>query len=221
MKKIFLKLGKQPLANSFLQNLSKKTLNREFFYNLNVCFDSKNYLVSISKPVNPKSQYTNKYAHRASESKTMREAFKKIAKKLNNKFKPKIIMEIGSNDGVFLKNFTRKKVIAIEPCKNLAEITKNKFKTYDEFWNLKLANKILKKQKKKVDLIFSANTVSHIPNLDQTFLGIKKVLSKNGILVIEDPSLFEVIKNNSYDQFYDEHVYVFSTIAIDKLVKNF
>ena len=221
MKKIFLKLGKQPLANSFLQNLRKKTLNREFFYNLNVCFDSKNYLVSISKPVNPRSQYTNKYAHRASESKTMREAFKKIAKKLNNKFKPKIIMEIGSNDGVFLKNFTRKKVIAIEPCKNLAEITKNKFKTYDEFWNLKLANKILKKQKKKVDLIFSANTVSHIPNLDQTFQGIKKVLSKNGILVIEDPSLFEVIKNNSYDQFYDEHVYVFSTIAIDKLVKKY
>ena len=80
MKKIFLKLGKQPLANSFLQNLRKKTLNREFFYNLNVCFDSKNYLVSISKPVNPRSQYTNKYAHRASEAKTMREAFKKIAK---------------------------------------------------------------------------------------------------------------------------------------------
>jgi len=221
MKKIFLKLGKQPLANSFLPNIDKKTLNREFFYNLNVCFDPKNFLVSISKPVNPKSQYTEKYAHRASESKTMRRAFKKIAKKLNNNFKPKSIMEIGSNDGVFLKNFNKKKVIAVEPCKNLARITKKKFKTYDEFWNLKLANKILSKQKKKVDLIFSANTISHIPNLDQTFLGVKKILSKDGILVIEDPSLYQVIKNNSYDQFYDEHVYVFSSLAIDKLVKKY
>ena len=221
MKKIFLKLGKQPLANSFLPNIDKKTLNREFFYNLNVCFDPKNFLVSISKPVNPKSQYTEKYAHRASESKTMRRAFKKIAKKLNNNFKPKSIMEIGSNDGVFLKNFNKKKVIAVEPCKNLARITKKKFKTYDEFWNLKLANKILNKQKKKVDLIFSANTISHIPNLDQTFLGVKKILSKDGILVIEDPSLYKVIKNNSYDQFYDEHVYVFSSLAIDKLVQKY
>jgi len=221
MKKIFLKLGKQPLANSFLPNIDKKTLNREFFYNLNVCFDPKNFLVSISKPVNPKSQYTEKYAHRASESKTMRRAFKKIAKKLNNNFKPKSIMEIGSNDGVFLKNFNKKKVIAVEPCKNLARITKKKFKTYDEFWNLKLANKILNKQKKKVDLIFSANTISHIPNLDQTFLGVKKILSKDGILVIEDPSLYQVIKNNSYDQFYDEHVYVFSSLAIDKLVEKY
>ena len=221
MKKIFLKLGKQPLANSFLPNIDKKTLNREFFYNLNVCFDPKNFLVSISKPVNPKSQYTEKYAHRASESKTMRRAFKKIAKKLNNNFKPKSIMEIGSNDGVFLKNFNKKKVIAVEPCKNLARITKKKFKTYDEFWNLKLANKILSKQKKKVDLIFSANTISHIPNLDQTFLGVKKILSKDGILVIEDPSLYQVIKNNSYDQFYDEHVYVFSSLAIDKLVEKY
>ena len=38
-------------------------------------------------------------------------------------------------------------------------------------------------------------------------------------MVIEDPSLLSVIKNNSYDQFYDEHVYVFSAIAISNIVK--
>ena len=79
MKKIFLKLGKQPLANSFLKKLDKKTLKNEFFYNLSICFDSLNFLVSVSKPVNPKFQYTDQYAHRASESKTMKIAFKKIA----------------------------------------------------------------------------------------------------------------------------------------------
>ena len=82
MKKTFLNLGKQPLANSFLSNLQKKTLKNEFFYNLRICFNSKNFLVSITRPVNPKKQYTNKYAHRASESYTMRSAFKKIAVKL-------------------------------------------------------------------------------------------------------------------------------------------
>ena len=221
MNKVFLNLGKQPLANSFLSNIKKITLKNEFFYNLKICFNTKNCLVSIKKPVNPKKQYTNKYAHRASESKTMREAFKNTARRLFKRFKPKQIMEIGSNDGVFLKNFDKTKVIAVEPCKNLAQLTKKMFKTYPDFWNLKLSKKIILKEKKKIDLIFSANTISHIPNLRETFVGINKILSENGVLVIEDPSLLKVLVNNSYDQFYDEHVYVFSALAIQKIVQSY
>ena len=219
MNKIFLNLGRQPLANSFLKNIGKNALRKEFFYNLKVCFDTKNYLVSLVKPVNPKKQYTDKYAHRASESKTMRSAFKKVAKKLFKKFRPKRIIEIGSNDGVFLRNFNKKKVIAVEPCKNVAKLTKKLFKTYDEFWNLKLVNKLIKQKKNEVDLIFSANTISHIPNLEETFKGIYNILSKNGVLVIEDPSLLKVLQNNSYDQFYDEHVYVFSSISMNNIIQ--
>ena len=221
MNKVFLNLGRQPLANSFLKDIKEKTLRNEFFYNLKICFNTKNYLVSIKKPVNPKKQYTDKYAHRASESKTMRLAFKDVAQKLSKRFRPKSIMEIGSNDGVFLKNFNKKSVIAVEPCKNLARITKRLFKTYDEFWNLKLSNKLLKEKKGEIDLIFSANTISHIPNLEETFKGISKILSINGVLVIEDPSLLKVLLNNSYDQFYDEHVYVFSLLSMKNIVKKF
>ena len=221
MNKVFLNLGRQPLANSFLKDIGKNTLRNEFFYNLKICFNTKNYLVSIVKPVNPKKQYTDKYAHRASESKTMRSAFKKVAKKLIKRFRPKKIMEIGSNDGVFLKNFNKKSVIAVEPCKNLARLTKKLFKTYDEFWNLKLSNKLIKQKKGEIDLIFSANTISHIPNLKETFEGIFNILSDDGVLVIEDPSLLKVLQNNSYDQFYDEHVYVFSTISLDNIVKDY
>ena len=38
-------------------------------------------------------------------------------------------------------------------------------------------------------------------------------------MIIDDPSLCSVIQNNSYDQFYDEHVYVFSALAISNIVK--
>ena len=221
MKKIFLRLGKQPLANSFLSNLSKKHLKKEFFYNLDVSFDFRNHLVSINKPVNPKMQYTDNYAHRASESITMRNAFRETAKKLQKRFDPKVILEIGSNDGVFLRNFNKRSVIAVEPCKNLARITKKLFRTYDEFWNLRLSDKLLKEKKGGIDLIFSANTISHIPNLEETFKGIYKILSKDGVLVMEDPSLLKVLKNNSYDQFYDEHVYVFSSLSVKKIIKKY
>ena len=118
MRKNFLNLGRQPLANSFLPSDSKKILFKEFLYTLKVSFNVKNYLVSVTNPVNPKFQYTDNYAHRASESFTMRAAFSKIAKKLNKIYKPRVVMEIGSNDGVFINNFTKKQIIAVEPCKN-------------------------------------------------------------------------------------------------------
>ncbi len=220
MKKNFLNLGNQPIANSFLSSISRSSLKKEYFYKLIICFNTKNFLVSVKDPVNPKIQYTDQYAHRASESQTMREAFRKIAIKLQKRFKPKKVMEIGSNDGVFLKNFPKKKVVAVEPCKNLANLTKKKFKTYPFFWNKKLSKKILN-ENSKIDLIFSSNTISHIPNLKETFQAIYDILSNKGVLVIEDPSLSSIIKINSYDQFYDEHVYVFSALSIKNIVEEF
>tara|TARA_X000000950_G_scaffold164859_1_gene201431 strand:+ start:2755 stop:3939 length:1185 start_codon:yes stop_codon:yes gene_type:complete len=220
MKKNFLNLGKQPIANSFLSSISKNFIRKEYFYKLVVCFNTQNFLVSVKDPVNPKIQYTDKYAHRASESETMRKAFKSIALKLQKKFKPEKVMEIGSNDGVFLKNFPKKKVLAVEPCENLAKLTKKKFKTYPNFWNKQLSKKILN-ENSKVDLIFSSNTISHIPNLKETFEAAYNILSNNGVFIIEDPSLSSIIKINSYDQFYDEHVYVFSALSMSSIVKEY
>ncbi len=148
MKKVFLNLLKQPITNSYLNKINKKTIKKEFFYNLSVAYDNKTHLVSLSKPVNPKMQFTDKYAHRASQSITMLKSFKKISKNLKKRFKPKKTLEIGSNDGVFLKNFRKKEIIAVEPCLNLARITKKKgYLTYPEFWTKNLSKKIFKKHK--------------------------------------------------------------------------
>ena len=219
MKKKFLDLLNQPITNSYLSSINKKDIRQEYFYNLSVMFNTENYLVSLSEPVDPKKQYTDKYAHRASQSITMNKSFKSVANKLKSRFKPNLSMEIGSNDGVFLKNFKKNKIIAVEPCLNLAKITKKMgYLTYPKFWNKNLANKILKK-KSKFDLIYSANTISHIPDLKETFDAVYKSLSNDGVFVFEDPYLGSVIQMNSYDQFYDEHVHVFSLIAISNLLK--
>ena len=220
MKIKFLDLLNQPITNSYIDKINNKNIKDEFFYNLSIGFNKKNYLVSLLNPINPKRQYTDKYAHRASQSITMNESFKTIALKLKKKFKPKLSLEIGSNDGVFLKNFNKDQIIAVEPCLNLARITRNKgYYTYGNFWNKHLIKKILKK-KNKVDLIYSANTISHIPNLKETFDAIYIALSDNGVFVFEDPYIGSVVKMNSYDQFYDEHVHLFSLLAISKLVKD-
>tara|TARA_B100000579_G_C22755256_1_gene816084 strand:- start:313 stop:1305 length:993 start_codon:yes stop_codon:yes gene_type:complete len=154
-------------------------------------------------------------------SKTMIDSFKKLSKKIIKDYKPKLILEIGSNDGSLIKNFNKKNVICVEPCKNLAKITKKKgFKTYDEYWDIKLAKKI-KSKYQNIDLIYSANTLSHIANLDSVFKSISHLLSDKGILIIEDPSLLECLKRVAYDQFYNEHIYVFSLLGIMNVIKKY
>ena len=207
----FLDLGKQPLANSYIKkkNLSKK----ERKYRLIVRFNKNNKLVSIKKTFSSKEMFNNEYPYRSSTSQTMRLHLKNLAKNIK-KINPNKILEIGSNDGCFIKNFNRKKTIGIEPCSNVEKITKKqRYNTYPEYWSTKLAKKILKKHK-KINLIFSSNTISHIKNLDEVFKAINIVLDDKGLLIIEDPSLLQCLKKNTYDQFYNEHIYVFSYLSL-------
>ena len=151
----------------------------------------------------------------------MKKSFNKLSKKIKKKFKPRLILEIGSNDGVLIKNFQKKSVIGVEPCKNLAQFTiKKGFKIYDSYWTRKLSKKI-KYNHGEFDLIYSANTLTHISNLKDVFSSISYILSDNGVLIVEDPSLLECIKKNSYDQFYNEHIYLFSAISVSLFLKPF
>jgi methylation protein EvaC len=213
----FLNLGMQPLANEYPSFVTKKQKK----YNLNICFNTKNKVVSISKRMRSEKMFNQKYPYRSSMSKTMKDSFKKLSRDIIKRFNPNLTLEIGSNDGALITNLNKKRVIGIEPCSNLAAITKKKgFMTYDEYWNFNLAKK-LKKKHGLIDLIYSANTLTHISNLDEVFKSVNYLLNKNGILIIEDPSLLECIKNNAYDQFYNEHVYVFSALALRNILKKF
>ena len=218
MIKKFLNLGYQPLANSYLR---KKQINKkEKKFKLEIVFNDKNFLVSINKKIPTKEMFNSDYPYRSSLSKTMVKSFKNISSTIKKKFNPKFIIEIGSNDGAFLFNFNKKNIIGIEPCKNVATITKQKkYKTIDKYWTKSLARSLTKNN--NCDLIYSANTLSHIENLKETFGAINLALSKNGVLILEGPALLPCIKNNIYDQFYCEHIYVFSTIALNEILKNF
>ena len=145
MKK-FLDLGSQPLANSYISN--KRLKYKEKKFRLIIGFDPKNYLVSILNTIPKEKMFNENYPYKSSESLTMKKSFKDLSKKIKKIFKPKLILEIGSNDGAFIKNFEKKSIIGVEPCKNLAKLTRRRgYKTFSEYWDVSLAKKISKKKK--------------------------------------------------------------------------
>lgn len=217
----FLDLGIQPLANQYLNKPKNLSIKKGQLYNLNVCFNSKTKLVSISKKIPVKKMFNNTYPYKSSMSKTMLNSFKNLSNEIKKRFKPKLFLEIGSNDGALIKNFNIKNTVCVEPCANLAKITKkNGYFTYAKYWNYSLSTEI-KKKFNSIDVIYAANTLTHIANLREVFRSICNILSDNGVLIIEDPSLLECIKQTSYDQFYNEHIYVFSALAVKNIINEF
>ena len=103
MRKVFLNLGNQPLANDFKK---KKT---SIFYNLKLTFDTKTKLVSINKRFNKEIMFNKTYPYRSSESATVKKHFKKLSQKIKKNYQSNNLLEIGSNDGAFSQNFHKKK----------------------------------------------------------------------------------------------------------------
>ena len=47
---------------------------------------------------------------------------------------------------------------------------------------------------------------------------VQKILSKTGVVIIEEPSLLDCFKKNAFDQFYNEHIYVLSALSLTNIL---
>ena len=90
MIKKFLDLGLQPLANKFLtkKDLIKKKV--EYYYHLEIGFNTNTKLVSILNTVSPEKMFDKNYPYRASMSQTMLNSFQQLAKKITKNFNPNL-----------------------------------------------------------------------------------------------------------------------------------
>lgn len=215
--KPFMTFGKMPMANGFL---SKRQFKSEYFYNLEVGFNKKNFLLQINNHPKSNKIFNNKYPFYTNKSEFMKKHFRKFFLWLERKYlnKDSKILEIGSNDGTFLSNFKKKYYcVGVEPSKNVAKIAKKKgLKIISKFFNYKLA-KNLKKYKNKIDIICAANVICHIPDLNDLIKAVKYLLNEKGLMVFEEPYLGSMFKKNSYDQIYDAHVFIFSLHSVTKI----
>ena len=206
-----------PIANGFLK---KKDFKKEYFFDLNIAFNKKLALFQLEKNPDPKKMFNKNYPFYTSSSKSMVVHFKKFANwiKKKNKYKKKIkIIEIGSNDGTFLQNFKSSFHLGIEPSKSVHDIAiKNKINSKNKFFNSSLIKNIMKK-KIKFDVITGSNVICHIPDQNSLIKNIKNILDKNGMFVFEEPYLGAMYQKISYDQIYDEHIYMFSATSISRI----
>ena len=108
--------------------------------------------------------------------------------------------------------------MGIEPAKNLAKLAnKNKIKTFNGF----LTIKNLKKINKGADIILASNVFAHSDNLKEMAECMKRLLKKNGTLIIEVQYLLNTLKDLTFDNIYHEHYNYWSLTSLVNFFKQF
>lgn len=213
-------MGEVPIANSFLKERSDE---RKIPLDVYFCKDC--YLFQILDVVSSESLFAD-YRYASSVSQKVKEHFKKLAYTIKDKFnlsKQDIILEIGSNDGVLLRELKSLglNAIGIDPSFNITKVARKEgLFGVNAFFGEEIAREFSQKYG-KAKIISASNVFAHIDDLDDIIRGVNEVMSDGGILIVEVHYIVSLIENFQFDNIYHEHVCEYSATAFNNLLNRF
>jgi 2-polyprenyl-3-methyl-5-hydroxy-6-metoxy-1,4-benzoquinol methylase len=228
LKEIY-NFGATPLANEFSEY--KDYISDDKFDLTLVNCKNCNH-VQLNYIVNMERLYRD-YLYVSSTSSINKKHFQDYAENIIEKYHPKSIIDIGSNDGLFLSFFKEKHILVagIDPAENIAkEANGNGITTFAEFFNLEFAKKLTSNnvknpnckgvyEFKKVDVVTCNHMFAHNPNLENIVMGVLELLNTDGIFVFENSYLLSILDNNLFDLVYHEHMHHHSVTALAKFLR--
>ena len=207
-------LGKQSYTGIFPNSKNQKLPSGE----LGLVFCNNCKLLQLKNNFNMNLMYGSNYGYLSSLNPHMVRHLKIKSKKLKNLVDLKskdIVIDIGSNDGTFLKNFnTTYNLVGIDPTiKKLKKYYRKDIKTIPEFFS----SEIIKKNlgfKKNAKIITTISMFYDLLDPIEFAQNIYNILDKNGIWHLEQSYMPAMIKNTSYDTICHEHLEYYSLYSI-------
>ena len=105
--KPMLDFGDMPIANGFLR---EEEFRNEPFFPLSVGFCNECALVQLTEVIDPSKLFHEEYAFFASTSVRMRAHIREMSSQVSqliNGHSDPFVVEVGSNDGIMLRNFAK------------------------------------------------------------------------------------------------------------------
>ena len=218
LEHIFLDLGFAPPSNAYLkeEDLAKP----EFYFPLKLYVCDRCWLVQTEDYVHADKLFSSDYAYFSSVSQSWcnhaARYVEMIARRLSLGAES-FVIEIGSNDGYLLKNFTGRRIpcLGIEPTTSTAEAAERiEVPVLRRFFGKQLAQK-LADEGKQADLIIGNNVYAHVPNINDFTAGLKVALKPGGTITLEFPHLMRLIEQVQFDTVYHEHYSYLSLSTVD------
>ncbi len=202
--------GKFPSEN---KNIEKKPIT------LVICKNCE--LVQLGHNFDLKYLYGPDYGYRTGINKTMLNHVGRVVNILSKKTKLKkndLVLDIASNDGSLL-NFYKKNIetFGIDP---ILDKYKDEYKNVNhklaDFFS---ASKIKNITKKKFKIITALSVFYDAADPNKFIKDVKKLLSQDGIFLLEFADLASIIQNKMFDTICHEHLEYYSTKVIINLCK--
>jgi SAM-dependent methyltransferase len=205
---VFIDLGNSPPSNAYL---TKAELNEaEHYFPLKIFVCEKCFLVQVDEYKKATEIFDGDYAYFSSVSKSWLAHSQKYTEKMIAEYginEASQVIEIASNDGYLLQYFKENgvSVLGIEPTASTANVAREKgIESLEVFFGEQSALD-LKSKGRSGDLILGNNVLAHVPDINDFVKGLSIALKPDGIVTMEFPHLYELVRNNQFDTIYHEH----------------
>lgn len=210
--RVVLDLGHHPLVNSLVskENLRKK--DPTFPLVVKQC--QKCGLVQLVDIIDSEEIYKKAdYLYFSSDMPGLEGYFREYADEVRKRFLKQndLIVEIGSNDGIML-NLVKdeNRVLGVDPATNVVlRALKRGIPTVPLFFSEALARKIVREWG-PAKVIIGSNCIAHLNSLDDLTQGVKALLGRDGVFVIECNYWGGMVKKINYGLLYHDHYSYFS-----------
>ena len=203
-------------GNHFVSNfVNKASILKGIKAPLNLVYCKKCQLLQLEHSAPQEIMYKKFYWYKSGITQTMREGLKELYQdiKKNCKIKPgDVILDIGANDGTFLKNFKKDKIITIgcEPAKNLKnELKKNCHFMINDFWHKKHLRSVPGKFQ-KLKVISAIGMFYDLEDPSEFIKHAAEALDKDGIFVAQLMCSHSMFKTNDLGNICHEHLEYYS-----------
>jgi 2-polyprenyl-3-methyl-5-hydroxy-6-metoxy-1,4-benzoquinol methylase len=163
------------------------------------------------------------YSYTSSNSAISRAHWEKYARVVTSHYNTKgLVVEIGSNDGYLLKQFTNPetKVLGIDSSATMTEVANQSgINTINAIFNEQVANDVVTSN--GLAAVVIANNVLNHANDPLGFVnGVVKLLHPQGVFVFEVPYWASMVESNRFtDMVYHEHISYFTLRSVNALLQ--
>jgi hypothetical protein len=134
--------------------------------------------------------------------------------------KPRLVVEVASNDGTFLRPFLDRDVavLGVDPARNVADqANKDGIPTRCDFFTEQSAKAVLA-EKGPADVVIVRNVLPHVAALHSVVQGVAELIGSTGFAAIEVHYGRKILEGLQYDSIYHEHLCYFTVETVGRLL---
>ena len=214
-------LTDQPHCNRLVRRDLPARTEPHYPLRLGFCRDCT--MVQIDHTI-PKESMFSDYPYVSGTTKTLPAHFADTSRRIAAAYglgPEHLVVDIGSNDGTWLKQYAPFgcRVLGVEAAANVAKLAQDAgIPTWQRFFNEDCARDILA-EFGPAKIVTAAGVFFHLEELHSVVRGIERLLTEDGVFVVQAIYLGGMVENTAFDQIYHEHLCYYTLRSLSALLE--